>query len=78
VIQVYLYDELKTMSKDFSMDDMDEDGNLNFDGWQMKDKLRITRNNALQKSYFLFPFWFGFVVLQVSSFDVCFSIVQHR
>jgi hypothetical protein len=22
-----------------------------------------------------FPFWFGFVVLQVSSFDVCFSLV---
>jgi hypothetical protein len=28
------------------MDDMDEDENPNFDGWQMKDKLWIMRNNA--------------------------------
>jgi hypothetical protein len=28
------------------MDDVDEDGNPNFDGWQMKDKLWIMKNNA--------------------------------
>jgi hypothetical protein len=37
MIQVHLYGELKNNVKDFSMDDMDEDGNPNFDGWQMKD-----------------------------------------
>ncbi len=62
------------MSKDFSMDDMDEDGNLHFDGWQMKDKLWITRNNALQKSYFLFPFWFGLLFCKLVHLMLLFFI----
>lgn len=39
---------------------MDEDGNPNFDGWQMKDKLWIMRNKCTPK-VLLLVFLFGLV-----------------